>query len=227
MRAERTIAYTTVMTMMRILEEKGYLQKSASDRAHVYTPANPRQQVMGAMVRDFVDRVFDGAPDSLLLHLAQAQQADPEAAADRPEADRGHRGVMMETLTLANIAAYSAQVLCIVALATLVWALLRIDAAGIRYGYWRVILALCLLLPLLQRRQTPSAAAAGAGASVDTQIGLSMVDVAASAAAGGPVGHGDRGGDSRRDPRQARVDRRSASAGWRGCAGPGSSRPNP
>ena len=68
---KRTIAYTTVMTMMRILEEKGYLVKSSSDRAHVYTPAKPRQQVVGAMVRDFVDRVFDGAPTSLLLHLAK------------------------------------------------------------------------------------------------------------------------------------------------------------
>jgi predicted transcriptional regulator len=71
MRAERTIAYTTVMTMMRILEEKGYLRKSSAERAHVYTPAKPRQQVVGAMVRDFVDRVFDGASASLLLHLAK------------------------------------------------------------------------------------------------------------------------------------------------------------
>ena len=72
MRAERTIAYTTVMTMMRILEDKGYLKKAASsDRAFLYTPAKPRQQVLGAMLRDFVDRVFDGAPDSLLLHLAK------------------------------------------------------------------------------------------------------------------------------------------------------------
>ena len=72
LRAERTIAYTTVMTMMRILEDKGYLKKTASsERAYVYTPAKPRQQVLGAMVRDFVDRVFDGAPDSLLLHLAK------------------------------------------------------------------------------------------------------------------------------------------------------------
>jgi BlaI family penicillinase repressor len=72
MRAERTIAYTTVMTMMRILEDKGYLKKAPSpDRAHVYRPAKPRQQVVGAMVRDFVDRVFDGAPGSLLLHLAK------------------------------------------------------------------------------------------------------------------------------------------------------------
>jgi BlaI family transcriptional regulator, penicillinase repressor len=72
MRMERTIAYTTVMTMMRILEEKGYLKKAgSSERAYLYMPAKPRQQVLGAMVRDFVDRVFDGAPNSLLLHLAK------------------------------------------------------------------------------------------------------------------------------------------------------------
>ena len=67
---KRHVAYTTVMTMMRILEEKGYLKKVQVDRAYVYKPAKPRQQVVGAIVRDFVDRVFDGASDSLLLHLA-------------------------------------------------------------------------------------------------------------------------------------------------------------
>ena len=70
LRERRSIAYTTVMTMMRVLEEKGYLQKELVERAHVYRPVKPRQQVMGAMVRDFVDRVFDGASDKLLLHLA-------------------------------------------------------------------------------------------------------------------------------------------------------------
>jgi BlaI family penicillinase repressor len=71
LREKRTIAYTTVMTMMKILEDKGYLKKSQSDRAYVYRPARPRQQVVGAMVRDFVDRVFDGAAGGLLLHLAR------------------------------------------------------------------------------------------------------------------------------------------------------------
>src|SRR6185369_8965206 len=70
LRDTRPVAYTTVMTMMRILEDKGYLKKSLVDRAHVYRPAQRRQQVVGAMLRDFVDRVFDGAPDALLLHLA-------------------------------------------------------------------------------------------------------------------------------------------------------------
>jgi len=71
LRESRPIAYTTVMTMMRILQEKGYLTKVAEERAHVYKPSRPRQQVVGAMLREFVDRVFDGASDSLLLHLAK------------------------------------------------------------------------------------------------------------------------------------------------------------
>ena len=71
LREKRTIAYTTVMTMMRILEDKGYLKKTLVDRAHVYKPAQRRQQVIGAMVRDFLDRVFDGASESLLVHLAK------------------------------------------------------------------------------------------------------------------------------------------------------------
>ncbi len=68
---KRTVAYTTVMTMMKILEDKGFLKKTQTERAHVYRPTRPRQQVVGAMVRDFVDRVFDGAAGGLLLHLAK------------------------------------------------------------------------------------------------------------------------------------------------------------
>ena len=71
LREKRTIAYTTVMTMMKILDEKGYLSKTLVDRAHVYTPVKPRQQVFGALVQDFVDRVFDGASQALLVHLAR------------------------------------------------------------------------------------------------------------------------------------------------------------
>jgi BlaI family penicillinase repressor len=68
---QRRVAYTTVMTMMRILEEKGYLRKTVAERAHVYRPVKPRHQVVGAMVKDFVDRVFDGASDALFVQLAR------------------------------------------------------------------------------------------------------------------------------------------------------------
>ncbi|PYR88233.1 MAG: CopY family transcriptional regulator [Acidobacteria bacterium] len=69
--AARPIAYTTVLTMMRILEQKGHVRKRQVDRAFVYRPAKPRHQVIGDMVREFVDRVFDGASRPMLLHLVK------------------------------------------------------------------------------------------------------------------------------------------------------------
>ncbi len=66
---QRKIAYTTVMTMMGILEEKGYLSKTQGEKAYVYRPTQPRQRVMGAMVQEFVNRVFDGSAKPLLMHL--------------------------------------------------------------------------------------------------------------------------------------------------------------
>ena len=67
----RKVAYTTVMTMMKILEQKQYLTKNQDDRAHVYRAAQPQRQVMGAIVRDFVNRVFNGSAEPLLVHLVE------------------------------------------------------------------------------------------------------------------------------------------------------------
>jgi predicted transcriptional regulator len=67
----RKVAYTTVMTMMKILEQKGYLLKAEGERAHIYKPARPQRQVIGAMVKEFVNRVFNGSAEPLLLHLVE------------------------------------------------------------------------------------------------------------------------------------------------------------
>jgi BlaI family transcriptional regulator, penicillinase repressor len=67
----RKVAYTTVMTMMNILEEKGYLKKKQAERAYLYRPAQPKRQVIGAMVKDFVNRVFNGSAEPLLVHLVE------------------------------------------------------------------------------------------------------------------------------------------------------------
>jgi len=69
--ARRKIAYTTVMTIMNILEQKKYLRKSADDRAYIYRPAKPKKQVIQGMVREFVDRVFNGSAEPLLMHLIE------------------------------------------------------------------------------------------------------------------------------------------------------------
>jgi BlaI family penicillinase repressor len=68
---KRKVAYTTVMTMMRILEQKGFLKKSQDERAFVYFPAQPKGQVIGAMVQEFVNRVFNGSAEPLLVHLVE------------------------------------------------------------------------------------------------------------------------------------------------------------
>jgi len=74
----RKVAYTTVMTMMKILEQKKYLKKDQSDRAYVYRPAQPKGQVIGAMVREFVNRVFNGSAEPLLVHLVKEHNLSAE-----------------------------------------------------------------------------------------------------------------------------------------------------
>ena len=69
----RKIAYTTVMTMMKILESKGYLKKRLQERAYVYRPARRKEQVIGNMIREFVDRVFNGSAEPLLVHLVKGR----------------------------------------------------------------------------------------------------------------------------------------------------------
>jgi len=74
----RKIAYTTVMTMMGILEEKGFLKKNQGEKAYVYRPAQPKSKVVGSMVNDFVSRVFDGSAKPLLMHLVENEHLSQE-----------------------------------------------------------------------------------------------------------------------------------------------------
>ena len=70
--ARRHVAYTTVMTTMNILEQKGYLtRRSGDDRAFVYEPALARKVVIRGMVREFLERVFNGSADPLMAHLIE------------------------------------------------------------------------------------------------------------------------------------------------------------
>lgn len=74
LRERKTVAYTTVMTMMNILESKGHLVKRPEGRAFVYEPSQARTQVVSGMVQDFVDRVFDGAAQPLVLSLIKERK---------------------------------------------------------------------------------------------------------------------------------------------------------
>lgn len=74
----RKIAYTTVMTMMRVLEKKGYVKTRRENRAYVYRPSRPEGQVVRSMVREFIDRVFNGSAQPLLVHLVEDRRLSPK-----------------------------------------------------------------------------------------------------------------------------------------------------
>ena len=82
LKSRRTIAYTSVQTMMNILETKGHLKKVPGDKAQTYVPVRPQQTVVRSMVREFVDRVFDGSARPLLVHLLKEKSL---TAAERRE----------------------------------------------------------------------------------------------------------------------------------------------
>jgi BlaI family transcriptional regulator, penicillinase repressor len=77
-RERKGVAYTTVMTMMNILESKGHLVKRPEGRAYVYEPSQAQTQVISGMIQDFVDRVFDGAARPLVLSLLQERKLSRE-----------------------------------------------------------------------------------------------------------------------------------------------------
>ena len=63
------LAYNTVLTMLRILEEKGYAGRIEEGRAHRYHALVEREAAGQSAVRRLVDRLFDGSPELLLTHL--------------------------------------------------------------------------------------------------------------------------------------------------------------
>jgi BlaI family penicillinase repressor len=79
---QRKIAYTTVLTMMGILERKGHLKKTAGERAYLYRSAKPQTQVTAGMVKEFVNRVFNGSTKPLLVHLVEDRGVSPQEIAE-------------------------------------------------------------------------------------------------------------------------------------------------
>ncbi|MFH1716417.1 MAG: BlaI/MecI/CopY family transcriptional regulator [Planctomycetota bacterium] len=69
--ATRKIAYATVQTLLRRLENKGYLKHQLRGKAHVFSAAVKRERVVKRSVGDFLDRLFGGDPIPLMQYLAE------------------------------------------------------------------------------------------------------------------------------------------------------------
>jgi len=70
----RDAAYTSVLTVLRILERKGYVEHRADPaggRAHVYSPCVPATKARRLHVRDLIDRLFGGSSEELVVGLLE------------------------------------------------------------------------------------------------------------------------------------------------------------
>ncbi|MDT8342460.1 MAG: BlaI/MecI/CopY family transcriptional regulator [Longimicrobiales bacterium] len=63
------LAYNTVLTMLRILEEKGHVTRDTSSRAHRYAPSVAREAAGEGALRRVARRLFQGSPEALLVRL--------------------------------------------------------------------------------------------------------------------------------------------------------------
>lgn len=71
--AGRRLAYTSVSTILRILEKKGVLESHKKGRGHVYVPRIDKVEYEAWTVRDLVARLFDGAPAALVRTLLESE----------------------------------------------------------------------------------------------------------------------------------------------------------
>ena len=83
---DRPLKDSTVRTVLRRLEEKGYVAHSVDDRTFVYRPAESRQHVAGRAVRRIVDWFCEGSVETLLVGLVDSKvldRAELQRLADR------------------------------------------------------------------------------------------------------------------------------------------------
>jgi len=73
----KVTAYTTILTLMGILEEKGALVHTRSGRAYVYKPVLSREQATRNQVHDVLTRFFDGNPEKMLVSVLESEVKEP------------------------------------------------------------------------------------------------------------------------------------------------------
>jgi len=79
-RGER-LAYTTVLSLLQVMEQKGLVGHTASGRVYSYFARIDRERTLRRLARGFLDRVFDGAMDEYVLHALDAKRPSGEELA--------------------------------------------------------------------------------------------------------------------------------------------------
>lgn len=79
---EQSLAYTTVQTMLNILERKGKLKRELRGRAFEYSATVTEAKALGHAVKDLVDRMFGGSSEDLVMSLIKSRQIDAKKIAE-------------------------------------------------------------------------------------------------------------------------------------------------
>ena len=74
----KAVAYTTILTLMGILEDKGALAHTRSGRAFLFRPVLSRRQATRNQVRDVITRFFDGSPERMVEDILVNEALDPD-----------------------------------------------------------------------------------------------------------------------------------------------------
>jgi predicted transcriptional regulator len=75
------LAYSTVLTTLRILENKGYLRHTKDGRSFVYRPVVKREQARENAISHLLRRFFEGSPELLMLNLMEGGKIDEQELA--------------------------------------------------------------------------------------------------------------------------------------------------
>ncbi len=70
------LAYNTVLTTLRILEQKGFVRHKAAGRAFLYSATVAREEAQRSAVQNVVSRFFSGSPQALVLNLIESGDVD-------------------------------------------------------------------------------------------------------------------------------------------------------
>jgi predicted transcriptional regulator len=72
------LAYNSVLTIIRILEKKGYVEHAKDGRAHIYAPVVEREDARRSEVRHLVSRFFKNSQEQLVLNILEERGLDRE-----------------------------------------------------------------------------------------------------------------------------------------------------
>ena len=78
---DRDVAYTTIMTVMKNLAEKGYLTYEKDGRTYVYEPARPPEEVRYSLLTELMGKVFEGSASALVQTLVQNEELSADERA--------------------------------------------------------------------------------------------------------------------------------------------------